>query len=77
MGRWYRGELHRGLGSGQPQSDTWSGAYGPRANPLGKVAGRWGATCAAWALAQEDPGLGNWQHRAEPAWEGAGNKAAK
>lgn len=44
---------------------------GPAPSPCG------GGTHAAWALAQEDPGFGNGQDRAQPAWEGAGNEAAE
>lgn len=36
-----------------------------------------GHVLAAWALAQEDPGFGSRQDRAQPAWEGAGNEAAE
>lgn len=58
----------RGLGSGQPQADTWSGASGPWSSLLGVYGGvSVGVECAAWALAQEFPGLGNWQDRAQPA----------
>lgn len=34
LGEGSRGELQRGLGSGQPWSDTWSGACGPWSSSL-------------------------------------------
>lgn len=57
-----KGRLRRGLGSEQPQTDTWSGAQGPWSRPLGHVCVRMYVACAAWALTQKDPGLGNYQH---------------
>ena len=50
---------------------------GPGPAPLGCVCVCVCVACAAWALAQEGSGLGNFQDRAQPAWEEAGNEAAE
>ena len=73
LGEGSRGKLREDLALGSPGQTPGQEpvGLGPAPSPCG------GGTRAAWALAQEDPGFGFRQDRAQPAWEGAGNEAAE
>lgn len=57
-----RGELQRGLGSGQPRSDTWSGAYGPWSSSLGVLRAGMCLLPGHWPRRTQALGAGRTEH---------------